>query len=84
MIIPYFLLACVGLFRLSNAQDCGAFLIDDCQRDACPFRNEENIGSISLCQLLCELGDVDGESCKSWAYHEELKVMMKYCTYNFL
>ena len=67
--------AFLGLWSLCKAQDCGGFIINDCQRDVCPFRNEEKVGSVDLCQLLCEFGSVvDGEKCQSWAYHKDLKV----------
>ena len=66
--------AFLGLWSLCKAQDCGGFIINDCQRDVCPFRNEENISSVELCQLLCDLGSVDVENCQSWAYHKDLQV----------
>ena len=81
MQLYHFLLAFLGLFQRSVAQDCGAFLINDCQRDVCSFRNEENVGSVALCQLLCEIGSVDGENCQSWAYHQELKVIYCHCSF---
>ena len=66
--------AFLGLCSLCKAQDCGGFIINDCQRDVCPFRNEEKVSSVGLCQLLCEFGSIGVEKCQSWAYHEDLKV----------
>ena len=66
--------AFLGLWSLCKAQDCGGFIINDCQRDVCPFRNEEKVGSVDLCQLLCEFGSIGVEKCQSWAYHEDLQV----------
>ena len=66
--------AFLGLWSLCKAQDCGGFIINDCQRDVCPFRNEPNVGSVQLCQLLCDLGSVDVENCQSWAYYKDLQV----------
>ena len=65
--------AFLSLWSLCKAQDCGGFIINDCQRDVCPFRNEEKVGSLELCQLLCEFGE-DEENCQSWAYHKDLQV----------
>ena len=66
--------AILGLWSLCKAQDCGGFIINDCQRDVCPFRNEEKVSSVTLCQLLCEFGSIGVEKCQSWAYHEDLQV----------
>ena len=70
----------LGLLSLSKAQDCGGFIVNECQRDVCPYRNEEKVGSLELCQLLCDLGSVDVENCQSWAYHEDLQVSSTHCS----
>ncbi len=79
MKLPLILLTyLLGLLSLSKAQDCGGFIVNECQRDVCPYRNEEKVSSVELCQLLCDLGSVDVENCQSWAYHKDLQVRFKY------
>ena len=68
------LLGFFGLLITSGfTQDCSNFIINECARDACAFSNEKNIGSLELCQLLCEFWD-ESFTCQSFAYSSTFMV----------
>ena len=61
------------LIASGQSQDCSSFVINECARDACAFSNEKNIGSLELCQLLCEFWD-ESFTCQSFAYSSTFMV----------
>ena len=56
----------------SFTENCGSFVVDDCDRNFCENRAVNGIESPILCQILCSL--TDDFKCQSFAYSRAHRV----------
>ena len=84
-VINFFLITCKKMWKCllliflsihgSLEEDCGTFVVDDCDRNLCENRAVNGIESPILCQILCSL--TEDFTCQSFAYSREHRVCLR-------